>query len=84
MTPKLTDEMREALGRQPGQPVRVEDDRTRQVYFLVSSEDFGKLIESSLRQALQIGLDQADRSESEPWDMDTFLAEAHRRHAQTA
>ncbi|MBS0207857.1 MAG: hypothetical protein JSS27_02785 [Planctomycetes bacterium] len=34
MTPKITSEQREALGRSPG-PVLVEDDQTQRVYFLV-------------------------------------------------
>jgi hypothetical protein len=82
MTPKLTDEMREALNRQPGGPIEVEDDRTNAVYVLVDRTAFGKLVDDTLRQTLQIGLDQSDRGESEPWDVDTFLQEAPGRHAR--
>lgn len=81
MTPKLTDEMREALVRQPGRPIVVEDDRTQKAYILVAHEDFSRLVDDTLRQALQVGLDESDRGESEPWDADAFLEEAHRRHA---
>src|SRR4051812_40056351 len=73
MTPKLTDELREGLLRQPGRPIEVEDDRTQKVYILVAREDFSRLVDDSLRQALQIGLDQSDRGESESWDADAFL-----------
>ena len=35
MMPKLTDEMREALKRNAGGPVEVEDDQTHRVYVIV-------------------------------------------------
>lgn len=82
MTPKLTEDMREALSRQTGGPIEVEDDRTQKVYVLVEREAFGKLVDDTLRQSLQIGLDQSDRGESEPWDVEHFLQEAHRKNVQ--
>jgi hypothetical protein len=82
MTPKLTEDMREALSRRSGGPIEVEDERTEKVYVLVEREAFGKLVDDTLRQALQVGLEQSDRGESEPWDVEDFLKEAHRKHAQ--
>lgn len=82
MTPKLTDEMRAALKGQSGGPIEVEDDRTKAMYVLVEREAFGKLVDDTLRQALQLGLDQSDRGQSEPWDVDAFLQEAHGKHAR--
>lgn len=79
MNPKLTDEMREALRQQPGGVIEIEDDRTQKGYLLVDPEAFGKLVDETLRQALQLGLDQSDRGQSEPWDAEAFLADAHRR-----
>ena len=79
MTPKLTEEMREALGRQPGGPIEIQDDETNAVYVLVARETFDKLVDDTLRQALRVGLDQSDRGESAPLDVEAFLAEAHRR-----
>lgn len=38
MTPKLTDEMREALSRSAGGPVEVEDDQTHQVYVIIDQD----------------------------------------------
>ena len=35
-----------------------------------------------LRRAVQRSIEQADRGEVEPWDIDVILAEAHRRHAE--
>ena len=78
MTLKPTDEMREALGRRPGHRIEVEDDRTRKLYVPVDRDGISGLVED----ALQVGLDQSDRGESEPWGADEFLAEAHRRHAR--
>jgi hypothetical protein len=80
--PKLTDEMREALDRQPGGPIEIEDDRTKAVYVLVDREAFGKLVDDTLREALQVGLGQSARGESDPWDVNAFLAKAHARHAR--
>ena len=82
MTPKLTEEMREALDRRAGGPIEIQDDETNAVYVLVAREAFGKLVDDALRQAVQVGLDQSDRGESEPWDAEVFLAEAHRRQSQ--
>ena len=35
-----------------------------------------------LRRDVQRSIEQADRGEVEPWDIDTILAEAHRRYAE--
>jgi hypothetical protein len=78
MTPKLTTEMREALRHAEG-PVEVEGD-DGVIYFLVRREDF-TLEDDALRRALQVGLDQADRGESQPWDVEAFLAEAKTNRA---
>jgi hypothetical protein len=82
MAPKITDEMREVLARNPDQPVRVEDDQTHRVYFLIESDQARRLFDDYLRRELQIGFDQADRGESRPWDIQQTLAEAHRRHSR--
>ena len=83
MTPKLTDEMREALEKQqPGCPVAVQDDRTQKFYILLSQDEYRRLLDDELRRELQIGFDQSDRGEAETWDIEATLAEAHRRHAE--
>ncbi len=43
MTPKLTDELRQALAKQPGQPVQVEDPDTHARYVLVKLEVYEQL-----------------------------------------
>jgi hypothetical protein len=44
MTPKLTDELRQALTEQPGQPVQVEDPETHARYVLVQLEVYEQLL----------------------------------------
>ncbi len=82
MAPKITDEMREILARNPDQPVQVEDDETHRTYFLIESEQVRRLFDDHLRRELQIGFEQADRGESQPWDIQQTHAEAHRRHSK--
>lgn len=81
MTPKLTDEMRAALEERHGGLVEVEDDQTHKIYILIEQPKARRLLGDSLRRELQVGFDQADRGESEPWDIQETLDEAHRRHA---
>ncbi|MDH3718385.1 MAG: hypothetical protein OES79_09720 [Planctomycetota bacterium] len=40
MTAKLTQEQREALQRQPGQPIEVEDDQDHTIYVLVARDQY--------------------------------------------
>lgn len=40
MTPALTDQQRQVLEADPGQPVPVVDEQTRRVYYLISAEQF--------------------------------------------
>jgi hypothetical protein len=79
MTPKLTDEMRRAIKREPGKPVQVEDDRTHKVYFLVDREHAVDLFDHWLAQELQIGFDEADQKDTVPWSPDRIKVEGRRR-----
>ncbi|MEX2287525.1 MAG: hypothetical protein WD648_10585 [Planctomycetaceae bacterium] len=81
MTPKLTEEMRQALREQPGTPLEIEDDETRTSYVIVAKETFVQMVDEELRRQLQIGIDQADAGQVSGWDVNEVLAEAHRRHA---
>ena len=84
MTPKLTDEMRQALEQHPDGPVAIEDERTQRQYVLLPQDEFHRLLDERLRQELQLGFDQADRGESQPWDIEATIQEAHRRHSGRA
>jgi hypothetical protein len=46
MTPKITNEMREALHRSHGRPVEVEDEHASAVYVLVDKDTFAHLQET--------------------------------------
>lgn len=43
MTPKLTDEQRQALAASPDRAVEVQDERTREVYVLVERQRYERL-----------------------------------------
>lgn len=81
MTPKLSEEQRQAIVDCQGRPVEVEDDRTQRVYVLVARDEFHRLVDEKLRRELQIGFDQADAGDVGDWDIAEMLQEAHRRHS---
>jgi hypothetical protein len=68
MVPKLTDEMREAVRKNPQRPIEVEDDQTRVRYVLIARDEFHRL---------PLGL--YDDSEPNP---DEFLPLAHEALAE--
>lgn len=80
-TPKLTDEMRQALASRPAGPIPIEDDQTQNVYVLLTKEDYCRLHDDYVRRELQVAFDQVDRGDVSELDMDALLVEAHRRHA---
>jgi len=63
MAPKLTSEQRAAL-KQDGAPVRVEDDETHQVYFLVDKVT----LESADREAIRQGIADMEAGRVAPLD----------------
>ncbi len=81
MTPKLTADQRNALAHSAGQPVKVEDDQTHEVFFLVSPQTLPNLWEEYVRREVQRGLEQVDRDETVPWDLESVLQQAHGQHA---
>lgn len=40
MTPAITDQMRQALDAEHGQPVKIVDEKTSQVYYVISAAQF--------------------------------------------
>lgn len=40
MTPQVTEQIRQALEAQRGEPVRIVDEQTRRVYYVISAEQF--------------------------------------------
>jgi hypothetical protein len=82
MTPKLddTNEIRDALRREPTKPLRVEDTQTKQIYLIFPEHALPTLWDDYIHREVQRGLDQLDRGESQAWDVEAFLTDAHRRH----
>ena len=81
IAPRLTDEQRQAIGGHPGDLTRVEDDQTHKVYFLIEESRANELYDRWLHEQLQVGFDEADRSQAAEWDLEAFLANMHRQHA---
>jgi hypothetical protein len=60
MSPKITQQQREAILANPDGPIELEDDPTKRIYILVSKDGFRRMVDDLFRQELQIGFDQAD------------------------
>jgi hypothetical protein len=78
MTPKLDNELSEALRRQGG-PLEVQDEHGQLQYVILSKVEHRQLVEHEFRQWLQVGLDQEARGEALEWNVGELLAVAHRR-----
>lgn len=82
MTPKITDEQRQAIEAHPGEPLRIEDDKTHRIYILVEESGAPQLYEQWLRHQLQKGFHAADRGDVVQWDPERIKAEGRRRLAE--
>lgn len=67
MTPKLTQEQREALNRSTG-PVPVEDEQTRRIYFLVDEPTFHSMQQQEDIAAIQDGIADMEAGRVAPLD----------------
>jgi predicted transcriptional regulator len=72
MNPKLTEEMRAALKRQPGRPVRLEDEETQKVYVIIDDETHKRAMEALRQQedvaAIQAGIDDMEAERVVPFE----------------
>lgn len=76
MTPKLTDEMRQALQQHPNQPIEVEDEQTQQVYLLIAKPSEPNLQFESVHELLAAAQQELDAGEAIPFnDVDRELSE---------
>ena len=82
MTPKITDEMPDELAARLGQPVRVEDERTRKAYYLVAEEDAPGVIDNWVHEELRKGFEAADQGDLVEWNPERITAEGRRRLAK--
>ena len=78
MTPKLTEEQRQALEANPEKPLRVEDEQTHKVYLVVGEEALPTLWQDYIRREVKKGLDAIDRGDVEDWDIESIKAEGRR------
>ena len=82
MTPKLTNEQREAALERLGQPVPVEDEQTHEIWYLVKQADAPNVIDNWTRVELQKGFDAIDRGDVAKWDPDKIKSEGRKRLAE--
>jgi len=75
MTPKLTEEQRQALQANPEKPLRVEDEQTHKVYLVVGEEALPTLWQDYIDREVKKGLDAVDRGEVEDWDIESIKSE---------
>ena len=77
MTPKLTDEMRQALQQQPAGPVEISDEKSQRVYVLIDADLHRRAVTALQQQqdweSIQQGIAQAETGDTMP------LAEADRK-----
>ncbi|MBS0209665.1 MAG: hypothetical protein JSS27_12005 [Planctomycetes bacterium] len=79
MTPRLNSELSATLKQQQGGPLEVQDELGQTSYVIVSKQDYQLLLERKFQEWLQVGLDSLDSGPCVEWNLEEFLAEAHRR-----
>ena len=72
MSPKLSQEQREALQRHPGQPIEVEDEQDHAIYVLIARDQFrkeqgGRVDRDKIKQAILARRDES-RQLNEDWE----------------
>ena len=60
MTAKLSDDLRNALDQQQGQPLKIEDDKTNNVYVLLDANMYYSLVQQEDLASIQRGIDQME------------------------
>ncbi len=78
----LPPEVSQAIAANGGIPPLFEDPDTMQIYRLVEEPVEVTLDEEYIRQGLQVALDEFERGEFAPWDIEATIAEAKRRFNQ--
>ena len=80
--PRITEEIRQALAAQPGQPVRIRDDKTKKSYLLIEESVAGGLFDEWLRTELEKGFAAVQRGDVVDWDPQRIKDEGRRRLAE--
>lgn len=84
MTPQLSPELRQAIAASPDHPVRIEDEQTQRVYFVVSQEQVRLLLEAELRRELQVGYDDIAQGDVVPFDAEDIKRRGMERLQRSA
>ena len=79
-----TDELSRALEQDQHAPIYLVDADGTATHVVIHVDEARLMFDDYLRREIQCGVDQAARGESEPWDVEATLAEAHRRHIERA
>jgi hypothetical protein len=80
--PFITPEMRAALAASGGAPIQVQDPETLQVYVVSQQPVEISLDDEYIQRAIEEGIADIEAGRVAPWDLEAFLAEAHRRFAE--
>lgn len=74
--------LEKTLEQEQHMPVFLVDVQGNRTHVVFPIDDAKRMFGGYLQRELQIAFDQADRGESEPWDVEATLTEAHRCHAK--
>lgn len=70
MTPKITDEQRQAIEQHQGQPVPIQDDQTQRVYVIVDQQTHERAMRALQEQedlaSIRRGIQQMEAGEGRP------------------
>lgn len=78
MNPTITEEQRQALQQNPGQPARVRDEQTDRVYLLFGADSMSALWEEYIRREVERGLAAIDRGEVEDGEVESVKSSTGR------
>lgn len=70
MTPKLIEELRDALQDNAGKPTEIEDAQTHQVYVLMTRDEFRRLVydDSDVTEEEMLAIAEAAFADLEGWE----------------
>jgi len=75
MSCHITNEQRDALQANPGEAVKLHDEKTGRVYLLVGEDAMPVFWEGYIQREVQRGLEAADRGEVEDWELESIKVE---------
>jgi len=81
---ELTPEQRQAVLAGAGQPLHIHDPQTQKVFLLIEQGVEPTLDEEYIRHGLDLAREQIGQGEVAHGNIEAVIAEAKRRHAQTA